>query len=239
MCGRFVLHSPPRYLAEVFEARVTEAVAASFQPHFNLAPTTDVLGVRADEDGRILDAFRWGLIPFWAKDAAIGNRSFNARSESAATKPMFRSAFIQRRLIVPADGFYEWSQDPTERRQPYYFTRSDGASLGLAGLYETWTDPRDGQLSVQTCTILTTSANADLRAIHDRQPVILETDSQAAWLDPDLTDREALEAMCTPSAPGTLARRKVGRAVGRATTDGPELIAVVEDQPDLFGTAGA
>src|SRR5258708_23252120 len=153
MCGRFALYTPPARIARYFGASLAEGADGEHAPSWNVAPTDPVLGVRdrpprpgpaeeggpAEESGapeRILMSFRWGLIPWWSKDAKSGSRLFNARSEAVATKPSFRQAFRERRLIVPADGFYEWHKTKTGHRQPYYFSRADGEPLAFAGLAE-------------------------------------------------------------------------------------------------------
>ena len=164
----------------------------NLRPRYNVAPGQDVAVVRAEEGGRGLAMLRWGLIPAWARDPTIAWKLINARSETAAQKPSFRSAFRHRRCLIPADGFYEW-----ERRggvkQPWLFGLQDGAPFAFAGLWETWTVPDDAALTgslaehgpgdtIQTCTILTTAANEAVAPVHGRMPVILPRDSYAPWL---------------------------------------------------------
>src|SRR5271165_83222 len=163
MCGRFALYSPPARLSRYFQATLGDDVDPDGVPSWNVAPTTDVLGLRARKGGAaadgattigaagtppvppvalVLNRYRWGLVPWFAKDPSGGNRLFNARAESVLTKPSFRAAFRARRLVVPADGFYEWRKSPSGHRQPYFFTRTDGEPLAFAGLWEGWRDPR-------------------------------------------------------------------------------------------------
>jgi putative SOS response-associated peptidase YedK len=168
-----------------------------------------------------MSQFRWGLVPGWVKDPASGARSFNARSETVATKPTFRSAFLHRRLLVPVDGFYEWKAVPDKpRKAPQFFTRSDGDVLVLAGLWEYW---RTGDEAILSATVITTAAGPDLQGIHDRQPVVLEPDRWERWLDPGLEDPDELDAMLTPTA-GTLRHWAVGQEVGSIRNNGPQLV---------------
>ena len=164
------------------------------EPRFNIAPTQMVPIVR-DVPGRPLQIMRetdgtrelvtahWGLIPAWARDAAIGSKMINARAESVAEKPAFRAAFRARRCIVPASGFYEWRRRGSGPKQPYLIRRKDGAPMGFAGLWESWTDPQTGEVTT-TCTIITCAPNALMAELHDRMPVILDPAEYGAWLDP-------------------------------------------------------
>ena len=178
-------------------------------------------------------------MPSWAEDESIGARTFNARAETVATTPSYRASFKRRRALVVADAFYEWSRLPEEHRQPYLLYRADGEPLGFAGLWDAWRrrpevgPPGEGEgdsrggVWLRTCTIITTAAGTDLGGIHERQPVVLEPDAFDAWLDPGIQDREALDGLLHASPRGTLARHRVGRAVGRVGVDGPELVEAV------------
>lgn len=183
MCGRYTLRANSEKLIRRFGITFG---AMDWSPRFNVAPTQVMPIIRAVEGGRELAPARWGLIPSWAKDAAIGNRMINARSETAAEKPAFRAPLAQRRCLVPADGFYEWQKTSATRKQPYLITMADGEPFGMAGLWERWRDP-DGQ-DVDSFTILTTAANAAMRPIHERMPVILTPARYASWLDPRKQD---------------------------------------------------
>jgi putative SOS response-associated peptidase YedK len=199
LCGRYLLRADPALLERAFGFEFSQTardLAADLRPRFNIAPTQLVPIVRnhpgrdltiirqsAGDGGRELVAARWGLIPAWAKDPAIGNRMINARAESVAEKPAFRAAFRARRCVVPASGFYEWRRRGKGPKQPYLIRRPGGAPLGFAGLWEAWTDRETGE-EVTTCTILTCPANMLMAELHDRMPVILDPADYDAWLDP-------------------------------------------------------
>ena len=170
MCGRFVLMTPGRSLAKRFGLEEVP----DLEPRYNIAPTQMVAMIRLDRDTlqRRLVLVKWGLIPFWAKDSSIGNRLINARAESAAEKPAFRSAFKSRRCLVPADGYYEWKKRKGGQKQPYLARNADGSPFAFAGLWERWQAPEDE--IIESCTILTTDANDLTQPIHDRMPVILK-----------------------------------------------------------------
>ncbi len=217
MCGRIAQSEPSDF------ARRLEALfdTDDWRPSWNIGPMAQILGVRETDDGRRMSRFRWGLVPGWAKDPASGARCFNARGETVATKPTFRSAFRHRRLLVPVDGFYEWQAVAgAPRKTPHFFTRADGDVLVLAGLWEYWNaDDRD----IVSATVITTAAGPDLEGIHDRQPVVLDPDRWERWLDPGLEDRDELEAMLV-ATPGTLRHWVVGQDVGSVRNDGPQLV---------------
>jgi putative SOS response-associated peptidase YedK len=215
MCGRYFLQSPMETLEIQFEAEARDR----FEPHFNLAPTAVAPVVVAGPEGRVIVLQRWGLVPSWTKDPAIGARMANARSETVAEKPAFRGPFRHGRCIVPADGFYEWQARPGQAKQPFAIRAANGAPLGFAGLRDRWEGP-DGYL--ETFTIITTSANAAMAPIHDRMPVILMPADQAAWLDP-ATPAERLKALLRPCAPTWLTLHPVDPRVGNVRNDGPEL----------------
>jgi putative SOS response-associated peptidase YedK len=177
MCGRFALKTPPRSIQQHFD--IPETIDLS--PRYNIAPSQDIVVIRhlSGEDYRQLDMLRWGLIPGWAKDMKISYRMINARAETLAQKPSFRAAFKKRRCLIAADGFYEW-RHLGKTKQPYFVHMKNGAVFGFAGLWESWTSP--GGSIVESCTIITTSANDLVRKIHDRMPVILHPQKYAAWL---------------------------------------------------------
>jgi putative SOS response-associated peptidase YedK len=164
---------------------------------------------------------RWGLIPFWAKEASIGNKLINARAESVAEKPAFRSSFKKKRCLVPADGFYEWKKEG-QSKQPYLIRRRDRHPFAFAGLWSTWKNP-EGAL-VDTFTILTTSPSADVRALHDRMPVILGRHDFALWLDPKVDDALSLQALLVPAPEGNLETLPVSRAVNSPAHDAPDCV---------------
>lgn len=219
MCGRFTLSVSAEDLARLFS--LDPAGMPPLLPRYNIAPTQPVLAIRADRTGGREAVFlRWGLIPGWARDPAIGGRLINARSETAADKPSFRSAFRRRRCLVPADGFYEW-RSAGRVKQPYHLHASDGGPFAIAGLWERWSAP-DG-LDVETCTLLTTAANEAVAAIHDRMPVIVAPPDFDRWLDPDLTDPLAVEDLLRPVATDFLAWYPVDSRVNRSGEEGADL----------------
>lgn len=218
MCGRYLLHTP----LDVLQGTFGFAERPNLQPRYNIAPTQTVPIVRRREDGagRELALVRWGLIPPWAKDPAIGSRMINARAEGIAAKPAFRAAFRKRRCLVPADGFYEWRKQ-AGGKQPMLIRRRDRSSFAFAGLWESW-QGSDGPL--QTCTIITTEANDLLATIHDRMPVILATDDHERWLDPSRADGEDLLRPCPA---GWLDAVPVSTRVNTPRHDDPGLIEPV------------
>jgi putative SOS response-associated peptidase YedK len=195
VCGRYAAAKDTAALVEEFG--VEAVIDPAPEPSFNVAPTNQVSFVvdRPHEEHlqRQLRSARWGLVPSWAKDPAIGSRMINARWEQAAQKPAFRAAFARRRCLVPADGYFEWyapqgaADAPATgkpRKQPYFIHRADGADLGLAGLYEFWRPSPDDEWLV-TVTVLTMDSAGPLAAIHDRMPVVIDPAGYRAWLDPN------------------------------------------------------
>lgn len=230
MCGRYVLVSSVEELTRFFDAREAPGLDEGYRPSCNVAPTRTVLGVTVHDGRRVLDGYRWGLVPSWAKDPVIGKRLFNARAETVATKPSFRAAFAHRRVAIPCDAYLEWAKGAGRSRQPYLFERADGAPIAFAGLWERWRDPRrDGgpDASVRSCTIITTRANEDVGDVHDRMPVVLEPDALDVWLDPAVTGDE-LRQLLRSTRPGTLVHHPVDRRIGDVRNDAPELIEPVE-----------
>lgn len=231
MCGRMVLTRSAREIAEEFDIADGET-GFELSERYNVAPTQDVAAIRVDEDGRRhLSLLHWGLVPFWAKEKSIGNRMINARAETAAEKPSFRTALRRRRCVVPADGFYEWRRPPAEsgaKRKPpsipYYFRGADGHMLPFAGLWEEWTDKATGEV-LESCTLLTTEANGDVRPVHHRMPVILKRSDLDEWLDPGTVDAAAVSPLLVPADEGVLDVVRVGTQVNNPRHDAPDCIA--------------
>ena len=198
MCGRFTLRTDLRHLEKTFQFDG----GPDLSPRFNIAPTQNVAAIRLNQetDQRELVFLRWGLIPSWAEDAKIGNRLINARAETVAEKPAFRSAFTKRRCLVVADGFYEW-QKVDGTKQPYFIHRQDNEPFAFAGLWESWKS--EGE-EIQSCTLITTTANALMEPIHDRMPVILSTEEYPIWLDAEFKDKESLKDLLRPCDPDLL-----------------------------------
>jgi putative SOS response-associated peptidase YedK len=201
---------------------MAEAVLENYQPRYNIAPTQPVAVIPNDGQNR-LDFYVWGLIPFWAKDPAIGSRMINARSETLAEKPSFKSALRRRRCLIPADGFYEWQANPSGKgKTPMYIRLQDGKPFAFAGLWERWNSP-DGSTILST-TIITTRPNALMEPIHNRMPVILPSSAYAAWLTPEETDAAALLPLLEPYPAQAMAAYAVSTLVNSPAHDAPDLI---------------
>lgn len=202
MCGRFVLLTD---LSVVIEAFGIEETASRYRTGNSITPGQQIATVIRDDKNRLVDT-RWGLVPSWSKDPSIGNRMFNARAETVADKPSFRSAFHKRRCLIIADGFYEW-QKIGAAKKPLYFSLKSARPFGFAGLYETWTSP-DGE-PIRTCTIITTQPNDLVRSVHDRMPVIVPKDKERQWIDPLNHDREMLLSLLKPYPPDEMSMFEV------------------------------
>lgn len=226
MCGRFALTAPASTIAEVFQVDVLPDVL----PRYNIAPTTEVLCVVSDDGKRALQSFRWGLIPYWAKDRKIAYQTLNARSETIEKKPAFRSAFKRRRLLIVADGFYEWERTDKKNKVPHLFQLGDGKPFAIAGVWERWTDPESGE-EVRSCSIVTTGPNPLMEPVHDRMPVILPPETWDRWLDPENQDTAALKELLVPFDAGKMKERKVSKSVGDVKNKGPEVQGPYEEAP--------
>lgn len=257
MCGRYAASSSPDDLVEEFDVDVlaldvaTRSLLVSPQsppvgaPDFNMAPTKQapVVMTRAvrtadgsrGESARQLRPLTWGLVPPWAKDTKMGLRMINARAETVLEKPAFAKAATARRLLVPADGWYEWQVSPVARdakgkprKQPFFMHRQDGHPVAFAGLYEFWRDralpETDPDAWLATFTIITTSAGPGLERIHDRQPLTLERDQWDDWLDPTLTDPADVAQFLVPGDSAPFAAYPVSTAVSAARNNGPGLL---------------
>ncbi|MGA2529869.1 MAG: SOS response-associated peptidase [Acidimicrobiales bacterium] len=243
MCGRFVASRPVEEIARLLEVREVEVPRELSVARFNVAPQSSVLAVTEahhDPGLRRLSVFRWGLVPWWAKDPSIGARAFNAKSETVSQRPMFRSALERQRCVVPADAFYEWARPQSAgargRKQPWCFKAKDSGLLLFGGLWENWR-PRDDPTAspLRSCTILTTDANESVAPVHDRMPVLITEEDLAEWLSPEPLAPGELERLVRPAPPGTLEAFRVSSQVSDAREDGPELIepiATLEDEAD-------
>ncbi len=225
MCGRYTLTTPIEELLDVFDV---PEVGFEHRPRYNIAPTQNAPVLATDDEGRKIGLLRWGLIPFWADDPSIGNRLINARSETASSKPAFRSAFRNRRCLVLADGFYEWRKEDGGK-VPYWIHRSDRGAFTMAGLWERW-EPDEGE-PVFTFTILTRDALPELEPIHPRMPVILEEARRDGWLDPR-ADADALDELLDAPPAGELDFHPVSTVVNSPRNDGPECIEPVGAAPE-------
>ena len=190
MCGRFTVRSNANVIANEFVL----SGLVDLIPHFNIAPTQLVAAVRSLDGPRELVMLRWGLVPPWATELSIGSRMINARSETVATKPSFKKSFQSRRCLVVADGFYEW-QKIDDKKQPFFIRLKSARPFGFAGLWER--NDRTGQ-PVETCTIITTTANEMMVPLHERMPVIIPPEQYDLWLDPEVQDVTQLERLLQP-----------------------------------------
>ena len=235
MCGRFTQRMTWR---ELHERMDLIGAPLNLRPRYNVAPSQDIAVVRAAEpgsgsgpdDGRTLAMLRWGLIPAWAREPNIGYKLINARAETAAEKPFFRSAWRHRRCMIPADGFYEWKREG-KTRQPWLFGLQDGAPFAFAGLWECWTVPQGAPLTgslaergpgdtVETCTILTTAANETVAPVHGRMPVILPRDAYGPWLAGE-------DVPLAPYPADAMTAHPVSTLVNRPANDDPRCVEPV------------
>ena len=232
MCGRIALYDDPDHIGRLVDAGVSQEALDLWRPHWNMGPHSLILGVSDRNGERILDIYKWGLVPFWAKDPTAIKGTFNARAETVATKPMFRKAFATQRILVPVDAFYEWKTLAPKVKQPYAFTRADGEPVVFAGLREFWKDAEGHEL--RTATIITTEAGPDM-PIHNRQPVVLEPSKWEQWLDRAAHDVEALQKLLVPTKAGTLVHHPVSKDVGNVRNDTADLMEAIalEDHPEL------
>lgn len=237
MCGRYTLKTPNPRLQELFGLQDLPHLI----PRFNIAPTQSIFTIRASAlvpHLREAIMMRWGLIPFWAKDQAIGNTMINARAETVTERPSFRQAFHKRRCLIAADGFFEWEKLSSGKKQPWWIRMQDEVPFAMAGLWESWSpktksltanETLPGDLKViQSCTILTINANDDMQSLHDRMPVILPIEAWASWLNPT-TEKVELETLLKPFENGHLIRTPVSSIVNRPIVDSPECIAPLID----------
>lgn len=222
MCGRFTQKAPWENVGNEFG--INDAPSKQlFEPRYNIAPTQMIAAIRELENSREATSLKWGLVPSWAKEAEIGNRMINARAETITEKPSFREAFKSRRCIIPASGFYEWQKVEKGAKQPYYFYLKEKEVFGFAGLWEEWLDKTTGEM-LETCTIITTEANQVLRPVHDRMPVILESNHYDVWLDAKVKDTDKLQKLLVPYSSNEMASHPISRSVNTVTSNTPELI---------------
>jgi putative SOS response-associated peptidase YedK len=219
MCGRYSFILEDEMIKERFGVTVRSAI---YKARYNCAPTQN-LAVISNENPGELSLYRWGLIPSWAKDPAIGNRMINAKSETILEKPSFKTPFKSRRCLVLADGFYEWKKEPV--KTPYRITRKDGSAFAMAGIWDKWTSP-DGEI-IHSFSILTTGPNSLMEKIHDRMPVILDPENEKKWISE--TGQEELIGLLKPCDPGMLIAFPVSSAVNSPRNDIPEILVPAGD----------
>ncbi len=228
MCGRFTLIHPIENIATTFRATVPPTLQTG--PHYNIAPTQNILTVLNESDpsenktNRQLELLRWGLIPSWAKEESVGSRMINARAETLAEKPSFKRLLHNRRCLIVADGFYEWMQEPgSKSKTPMYITLKDSELFAFAGLWDSWKRP-DGEI-LRTCTIITTEPNELMTSIHNRMPAILSPQNWEAWLNSEKSDEAQLLNLLGPYPTEQMQARPVSRQVNDPKHDTPALIA--------------
>ncbi len=240
MCGRYVSVSSPTILAERFGVDEVQIDEDEKEPDYNVTPRAQVPVVASRHGQRVLRMLRWGLVPSWAKDLAIGDRLINARADTVATTPAFKRAFAKRRCIVPADGFYEWQRVPSKgakpQKQPWFFRRRDGEPIAFAGLWEIWHDRDVGDEAprVRSCAIITGPANELMQPIHDRMPVMLGESCWHEWLDPENNEIELLQRLLVPAPSEELEAWPVSSLVNKPENNGPELLEIAEPEPTLL-----
>lgn len=213
------MHHTPTQLQEFYDALLEGDIV----PRYNIAPASQVLALRDTPEGRVGSFMRWGLVPSWAKDLSSLPMLHNARGETVAEKPMFRTALRKRRCLVPASGFYEWKTVPGQRsKQPFYISLKDGTPMSFAGLWER-ARMADGSMQ-DTCTIITTDANEVLEPIHHRMPVLIDRSDWKTWLSEEPLEREQLAEIIKPFAPDNMQTWGVSHAVNKASNDNPDLL---------------
>jgi len=211
MCGRFFLDAQAGDIIEHYNVPPPDL----FAPRYNIAPTTPVLALGDQKFG----LYRWGLIPSWAKDVSIGNRMFNARGETVAEKPSFRSAYRRRRCLVPANGFYEWRLE-NGRKQPYC-CHIDHRLFSMAGIWEHWQDAEGNE--IQSCAVITTEATGAMQELHQRMPVYIAPGDYADWLDCSSEQTDRADELLQNTAPD-YQYYAVSTAVSNSRNEGPDLI---------------
>ena len=230
MCGRFTLSTPPEVISMCFDI---ETDSFNYLPAFNIAPTQNVLTLRNRDNSKHAQTMRWGLIPFWAKEAKIGNKMINARSETVIENKVFKTPFQKRRCLILADSFYEWVR-VSKSKQPIRILLDSEKPFAFAGIWESWKDPNDpNSETVESCSIVTTRANTLIQPIHDRMPVILPRELESDWLDLDNTDTSFLREIMIPFDPGLMKCYPVSQAVNSTKNEGKDLITPIV-QESLF-----
>ena len=217
MCGRFTRTVSVEAAAKAFDV---DEISSELKASYNIAPTQKVAVIVKDGKKKLIEV-RWGLVPSWAKDIAIGNKMINARAETITQKASFKNAFKKRRCLIVADGFYEW-QKVGDGKRPVYIRLKSGQPFGLAGLYETWRSPEGEE--IMTCAIITTEPNELMQPIHDRMPVIIPKDNQDLWLDPQVQEEAVLRDLLAPYPADAMQAYPVSRRVNSPANNSAECI---------------
>lgn len=219
MCGRYSQQQSAEIITQAFQVDNVPPL----KPRYNIAPTQSVATILQTEKTRQFKMLHWGLIPSWAKDTKISSKLINARAETVAEKPSFRSAFRQRRCLILADGFYEWQQQEDKQKQPFYFRMIDQQPFAFAGLWEHWDNQEAGE-TIESCTIITTEPNELMKSVHNRMPVILEPKDYDLWLDPEVKKSELLQPLLNPYSAEEMTAFAVSKAVNKPSNDTAECI---------------
>jgi len=220
MCGRYTITVTLEEL--LMRYQIDPFFPLYHRPKYNVAPGQMVVAVINDGANNRIGELKWGLVPEWSKDEAAGFKMINARAETVAEKPAYRTAFERRRCLIPADGFYEWKKKQDGSKQPMRITMKDESLFSMAGLYESWTAP-DGR-KVSTCTVITTTPNRLMTDIHDRMPVILPPEQEAIWLDRSIRQTSLLIGLLRPYPAERMTAYPVAAGVGNVRNDSPECI---------------
>jgi putative SOS response-associated peptidase YedK len=220
MCGRFVMVSDLSVIKDAFD--VVE-FSGNLKPSYNIAPGSSVVAVIHETKKRLIP-LKWGLIPSWAKDPSIGNRLINARAETVAEKPSFRSAFKRRRCLIVANGYYEWKKTG-KGKAPFYIHLKSDRPFGFAGLYDTWTSPESNM--TDTCAIITTGPNELVRPVHNRMPAIVPKDQESLWLDPAVVDERQILPILKPFVNEDMEAYEVSTLVNFPGNNSPECLRPV------------
>jgi putative SOS response-associated peptidase YedK len=227
MCGRYAATLPPEMMAELFGL----LNRIDYPPRYNIAPTQPIPAIWQQGGRRTVQLVRWGFVPNWAKDPRALKLMINARSEGMLDRPFFRDAVRNSRCIIPADGYYEWMKRPDGSKQPYYITQASGETMAFAGLFSQWSGP-DGE-EVDTACIVTVGPNPEISAIYDRMPAILQGEAIDMWLDTAQVNAPLAASLCLPAPEGSMVYHPVGRAIGAALAEGPDLIRPIVPEPAL------
>tara|TARA_R110002095_G_scaffold149662_1_gene129371 strand:- start:1903 stop:2589 length:687 start_codon:yes stop_codon:yes gene_type:complete len=228
MCARFFLFSPDEEIMRLFRMVSFPRIA----PRFNIGPSQPVLAITSSQFGFQATHFQWGLIPGWLKNPAPGQAMINARSETAATKPAFKNAFRYRRCLIPANGFYEWKSTGNRSKQAMCIRLTEEPLFAMAGIWEQWSSPDGTEL--ETCSVLTTAANALLETIHPRMPVILRPEQYERWLSSDSTPLPQVEKLLQTFPAEDMQVFPVSSYVNQVAHDSPECITPIQEQKTLF-----
>lgn len=230
MCGRYTLHHSSHELAKRYNLATAPT---ELHDNFNVAPGQFMPVILKDESGKTtFEVMKWGLIPFWAKDPNIGYKMINARAESIFEKPAWRSVILRKRCLIPADGFYEWLAENDAngkvRKRPFYIHPKQIDLFSFAGVWETWKDNNDNEW--MTYSIVTTDANKEMRAVHDRMPIILHPEDEASWLEPSNATRDSIEPLLRPFEDNGLEMYEGSSDVNVTRTNDSKLILPLNSQ---------